>query len=312
MCCVPAKHRQHCDKCTMERDTLCRLCFTDGQQILVDIFSATGMQLGISDIISEHFKCQVNKMHANDIPFFPRKTPFERYNSILKQTRPPNQVTQDGTFPTHVCTKCWQATENFHQFYQSVKLAEEHFLLNQCKTEPDAIRDTVLVDPIHIPEPNETHFNAPSDTLADHITHTHSPNVRPSSSTGVRGASSSFRMHSTSPGGGRSTSSDNSDSDTALRPKMLHNRIQISPLRIDEENASALPEIRSLSTQIVDQFARSSDEEVVYVDRIETIKREAGKTNEAHRVSGNVMILCYLSTKNHRFVAPISGIISIR
>lgn len=64
------------------------------------------------------------------------------------------QVSQDGTFPQHVCTKCWHVTESFHQFFQTVQKAEQQFLSDHCKAECDPISED---DPIHIPEPNDIH-----------------------------------------------------------------------------------------------------------------------------------------------------------
>lgn len=45
----------------MSLNNVCRLCFSSINAEHVNLFSDIGIQLNISDIISEHFKCNVNK-----------------------------------------------------------------------------------------------------------------------------------------------------------------------------------------------------------------------------------------------------------
>ncbi|XP_031634974.1 zinc finger protein 91-like [Contarinia nasturtii] len=84
----------------------CRLCFSTDTDRHMNIFSDVGIQLKMSEIIGEHFKCEVSE--ADSLPNF-------------------------------VCNLCWQTTESFHELYQKSKAVQEKFLNPMIKVEVDTI-----------------------------------------------------------------------------------------------------------------------------------------------------------------------------
>lgn len=142
------------------------------------------------------------------------------------------------------------------------------------------------MDPIQIPELNEIRLDKlskhPSDTDLDQLN-------QPSTSNGIR-ASSPFSRLSTSPasfgspGDGRSTSPENSDSDFELRPQILAKQIKLSTSPVDGNSGiNVMPELRPLCINIFDQIVGSSEDEIVYVQQITTTNRDTGKTKRTKK-----------------------------
>lgn len=160
-----------------------------------------------------------------------------------------------------MCTKCWFTTDNFHQFYQSVKQAEEQFLISKCKTESDPIDETIFVDPIQIDETKPLQKDKGE-----------------SSSLGMRSPSPTYSMRSISP---LNFSSSPSPSSSPIRSRRPHSP---SPIKSDfpiniKNNSIGISEMKPFSINIANQIAGDSDEEIVYVDKIEVVKREGQGNN---------------------------------
>lgn len=155
-----------------------------------------------------------------------------------------------------MCTKCWYTTDNFHQFYQSVKQAEEQFLISKCKTETFTNDETIFVDPIQIVEskPLEIDRGGPS-------------------SLGMRSPSPAYSMRSISP---LNSSSSPSTPSSPIRSSRLHSPRPIkSDIPVNRTNDSiGISEMKPFSINIANQIAGDSDEEMVYVEKIEVMKKE--------------------------------------
>lgn len=105
----------------------CRLCFATDTDRRMNIFSDVGIQLKMSEIICEHFRCEVNKFI--NICLYHLTWGFFFFQ----------QISEVDSMPNFVCEICWQTTEAFHELYQKSKTAQEKFLNPMIKIEVDTI-----------------------------------------------------------------------------------------------------------------------------------------------------------------------------
>lgn len=84
-----------------QRKLECLVCLSNTNNALIDIFSKTGIALGIHDVLAKHFWFQCNQNESHKI-----------------------------------CLECWNTIKDFHDFYN--KIERLHELMNiQIKEEPD-------------------------------------------------------------------------------------------------------------------------------------------------------------------------------
>lgn len=114
----------------MSGSSSCRLCFSSENGHRVNIFSDIGIDMKMSEIISEHFKCDVNKLYEIIIKLIFSKKKNTLFCHHL-------QISELDSLPNFVCQPCWQTTEAFHELYQKSKAVQEKFLNPMIKIEID-------------------------------------------------------------------------------------------------------------------------------------------------------------------------------
>lgn len=122
------------------KEKSCRLCSTVSTDDYLNIFSDRGAQLGMADILQEHFKCDVNiKSHSSIMHsysyLFSKKAWLKYYSLIVKFP----QISEVDPLPNVVCEVCWKTTDAFHELYKKSKEVQEKFLNSLIKDEPDPI-----------------------------------------------------------------------------------------------------------------------------------------------------------------------------
>lgn len=132
-------------------EPLCRLCFTIKAD-LIGIFDENGLSQNIAQIISEHFRFQVNVKQTN--PFISLQ---QMHSSLYLNFLFCIQINESDFLPKTICTECWNKTENFNQFYRTVEIAQNEYLSNIIKKEP------IFDEPPNI---SETIESPPKDALA--------------------------------------------------------------------------------------------------------------------------------------------------
>lgn len=105
---------------------LCRLCFLERTRP-IGIFSAKGIELNIAEAIRLHFTDEVNKTIHLAAAFYAIS------GSISNKSR--FQVKENDHLPKMVCRDCWRKLDEFHDFYNTVNAAQNHFWLELVKNE---------------------------------------------------------------------------------------------------------------------------------------------------------------------------------
>lgn len=110
----------------------CRLCFSTNNDHHMNIFSVIGIEMKMSEIISEHFKCEVNKNKYEAIFIHVDFSLMKLCCLLVRQ-----QISEADSLPNFVCQICWQTTEAFHELYQKSKTVQEKYLNPMIKIEID-------------------------------------------------------------------------------------------------------------------------------------------------------------------------------
>lgn len=96
----------HSANSEMSNSNSCRLCFSTENEHYLSIFSDIGIEMKMNEIISEHFKCDVNKKKTKTffflsslIMFWFSYTHTDQRNGFVAEFRVPDMLVDNGSLP---------------------------------------------------------------------------------------------------------------------------------------------------------------------------------------------------------------------
>lgn len=113
----------------MSLSNVCRLCFSETNGLHMDLFSEIGVEIRMSEIVSEHFKCNVSE---REIKFEEHEFPVHFTKIVILFVF--IQVSESDSLPNIICQACWSTTEAFHELYLRSRQAQSRFLNSSVKS----------------------------------------------------------------------------------------------------------------------------------------------------------------------------------